>query len=258
MYLPKNTIKNPLTIIAIFAGISEICGSAVLPILPDNIQNLFVWFVMIFPVLLVMLFFSVLILKHHVLYAPSDFKTDEAFSGLIKNVKPLTIKDVIDKKDKDVSDITEDKTSSATASIILNPKVEYFLAEELALKKLESDYGDMFLKQRSFELKGNKYYADGIINSSLQFSVFEVKYFPRLNTPFNGLGKTLKYFEDIWRNLEKSERDLFFYLIIVTPINDEEKEILKNRIDQFLLGKDMIVNIQIYDFNGLKKEFGIS
>lgn len=258
MDLPKNTIKNPLTVIAIFAGISEICGTAVLPILPSNIQNIFIWFVMIFPVLLVILFFSVLILKHHVLYAPSDFKTDEAFSGFIKNVKPFTIKDVIDKKDKDVSDITEDEISSATASIITNPKVEYFLAEELALKKLESDYGEMFLRQRSFEVKGNKYYADGIINSSLQFSVFEIKYFPRLNTPFIGLGKTLKYFEDIWRNLERSERDLFFYLIIITPINDAEKGILNDKINQYLAGKDMKVNLKIYDFNNLKKEYGIN
>ena len=50
-------VQNPLTIIAIFAGIAEIAGTTVLLGLPLEIQRVFVWFVISFPFLLVVAFF---------------------------------------------------------------------------------------------------------------------------------------------------------------------------------------------------------
>lgn len=72
-------IKNPLTVIAIFAGIAEAGGAFVLPNLDKDIQGIFVWFLMLFPSLLIVLFFGVLYKKYHVLYAPSDYKSDKSF-----------------------------------------------------------------------------------------------------------------------------------------------------------------------------------
>lgn len=72
-------IKNPLTVIAMFAGIAEVSGTIVLPFLDVSIQAQYVWFLMGFPCFLVALFFYMLWKKHHVLYAPSDFKEDKSF-----------------------------------------------------------------------------------------------------------------------------------------------------------------------------------
>ena len=88
-------IKNPLTIIAIFACIAEISGTIVLPLLENNNQSVFMWFVMIFPILLVILFFFTLNYQHSVLYAPTDFSDQKEFRLLIqlKNQKfanPIT------------------------------------------------------------------------------------------------------------------------------------------------------------------------
>lgn len=77
-------ISNPLTIIAMFAGIAEISGTAVLTMLPNEIQIIFIWFVMGFPTLLILLFFLVLIFKPSVLYAPSDFSNDDNFLRINK------------------------------------------------------------------------------------------------------------------------------------------------------------------------------
>lgn len=71
-----SAVKNPLTIIAIFSGIAEISGTAVLPLVAAENQKLFIWFLMIFPTYLVSLFFFTLHKKPSALYAPSDF-TDE-------------------------------------------------------------------------------------------------------------------------------------------------------------------------------------
>ncbi|AYG06857.1 hypothetical protein D7M10_07040 [Pseudomonas fluorescens] len=75
-------VKNPLTVIAIFAGIAETSGAIVLPLLDKDIQGTFVWFLMFFPCLLIVLFFGVLYRKYHVLYAPSDYKSDKSFMDM--------------------------------------------------------------------------------------------------------------------------------------------------------------------------------
>ena len=82
------TIRNPLTIIAIFAAIAEISGTAVLPFITDGNQGTYVWFLMIFPLLLIVLFFVTLNFNHKVLYAPSDFKNEENFFKSLSNASP--------------------------------------------------------------------------------------------------------------------------------------------------------------------------
>ncbi|WP_226571259.1 hypothetical protein [Mangrovibacter yixingensis] len=74
-----NHIKNPLTIIGIFAGIVEVSANLVLPFLDGTQQGTYIWFLMIFPSLLVLLFFVTLNFNHVALYAPSDYNDDRGF-----------------------------------------------------------------------------------------------------------------------------------------------------------------------------------
>ncbi len=76
-------VNNPLTIIAIFAALAEIAGTGVLLGLDDGLQKTFIWFVMVFPVLLVGLFFLTLNYNPKVLYAPSDFSDENNFLSLL-------------------------------------------------------------------------------------------------------------------------------------------------------------------------------
>ncbi|HDY8930025.1 hypothetical protein LRS35_25365 [Klebsiella variicola] len=72
-------VKNPLTIIAIFAGLVEVSATTVLPFIDKTLQQTFIWFLMVFPTLLITYFFGTLLLKPQALYAPSDYRNDEAF-----------------------------------------------------------------------------------------------------------------------------------------------------------------------------------
>ena len=60
MTLSGNIIKNPLTIIAIFAGIVEVGSNVVLPFLTAENQSTYIWFLMLFPFVLVLIFFYIL------------------------------------------------------------------------------------------------------------------------------------------------------------------------------------------------------
>ena len=50
-------VKNPLTIIAIFAGLAEVFSTAVTPFLSVEIQYIFICFLVSYPFVLIGLFF---------------------------------------------------------------------------------------------------------------------------------------------------------------------------------------------------------
>jgi len=109
----KNKIQNPLTIIAIFAGIAEVAGTAVLLGLPIELQRIFVWFVMLFPVILVILFYLILIFKTNVLYAPGDFNDERNYMELQRsktlNAATHIIEEIKGDNDSKQSDIASAK-----------------------------------------------------------------------------------------------------------------------------------------------------
>ncbi|OGT88464.1 MAG: hypothetical protein A2286_07110 [Gammaproteobacteria bacterium RIFOXYA12_FULL_61_12] len=84
-------VSNPLTVVAIFAGLAEAFATYALVNVPSEIQHLFVYFVMAFPTLIVLLFFAVLNWNHTVLYAPGDFEDEsmylESLRLSVKSVK---------------------------------------------------------------------------------------------------------------------------------------------------------------------------
>ena len=92
------SVKNPLTIIGIFASIIEVCGNCILPQLTDECQFYYMWFLMVFPPLLVTYFFIVLLFKPRSLYAPSDFQDEKNF---LKCMFPATPQDMTEQKIQD-------------------------------------------------------------------------------------------------------------------------------------------------------------
>lgn len=89
-------VKNPLTVVAIFAGLTEVSGTAILPLIAAKNQANYMWFLMIFPILLVVIFFWTLNNNHQVLYAPSDYRDDQSFleaMRIIEELKPILAKE---------------------------------------------------------------------------------------------------------------------------------------------------------------------
>lgn len=75
----KNKINNPMTVIAIFAGLSEASAAISLPFLNNEDRAVYVWFLISFPFYLLFLFFITLNFNYRSLYSPSDFGKDESF-----------------------------------------------------------------------------------------------------------------------------------------------------------------------------------
>ncbi len=78
----KKKIANPMTVIVVFAFISESSAAVSLPFLGDREREMYVWFLMSFPFYLLLLFFITLNFNYRSLYAPSDFDKDDSFLKL--------------------------------------------------------------------------------------------------------------------------------------------------------------------------------
>ncbi|MBK8611843.1 MAG: hypothetical protein IPL84_18415 [Chitinophagaceae bacterium] len=118
-------IKNPLTIIAIFAGIAEVSGTIVLPFIASDNQQLFIYFLIFFPSILVILFFITLNFNNKVLYAPSDYKDEQNYININKY-------DLSTQKNVEVK--VQKNESLDPNFIIINEKLEYLSNQMLLLE----------------------------------------------------------------------------------------------------------------------------
>lgn len=80
-------VRNPLSVIAIFAALAEVSGTIVLPFLDTPLQELYIWFLMLFPASLVLVFFATLNFNRRALYAPSDFREEKHFFRVAEEVQ---------------------------------------------------------------------------------------------------------------------------------------------------------------------------
>ncbi|SDB05923.1 hypothetical protein SAMN03159290_00426 [Pseudomonas sp. NFACC13-1] len=79
MNKPLKTITNPMTLIAIFATLSETSAAVSLPFLDDQDREYYLWFLISFPFYLLLLFFITLNFNYRSLYSPSDFRKSKHF-----------------------------------------------------------------------------------------------------------------------------------------------------------------------------------
>jgi hypothetical protein len=83
----KQRITNPMTVIAIFATLSETSAAVSLPFLNNEDRSLYIWFLISFPFYLLLLFFATLNFNYRSLYAPSDFEKGKHFIKALDNAE---------------------------------------------------------------------------------------------------------------------------------------------------------------------------
>jgi hypothetical protein len=81
----KSKVTNPMTIIAIFAALSETSAAISLPFLDNDERKIYIWFLISFPFYLLFLFFATLNFNYRSLYAPSDFEKEKHFIKVMAN-----------------------------------------------------------------------------------------------------------------------------------------------------------------------------
>ena len=214
-------VKNPLTIVAIFAGLAEVSGTAVLPLLEKDIQTTFVWFLMLFPVLLVLLFFGTLVFRHHVLYAPSDFRDETLFASLFeRGTSAFRIEGI----ETEISELNLSKGSSVFESaevkieevenLKTDPLASYLLFEELAITHLTEKYKVSF--ERDVRLKENpNVHFDAVYIGKFALYIVEILYLNQITLNNHTVRRKFKMAESVFKRLPEEERKHFKFIICI-------------------------------------------
>lgn len=284
------TIKNPLSVIAIFAGIAEISGTMVLPHIHEANQTLFIWFLMLFPFTLVILFFITLNWNHKVLYAPSDFKDEEHFVNLQKATTSeilMKMEDELSEQDdeqesnqtgkekltekinlKQASEIissTEMKLSSGSistkeerqlhSSILRNihrqRMIEIRLLEDILINKLQSELGQKI--ERDMKLnESHRMMFDGVIKSGENITLIEVKRMNRNTMNRSSLIRLMDTFRGVYSSLNDSEKKHFSLIFAIAT--DDDIEEMKNYLSEILSPLEFNYFIKVYPVDELANE----
>ena len=197
---PAGHIRNPLSVIAIFAGIAEISGTIVLPFVSPEHQGTFIWFLMLFPAVLVVLFFLTLWFNHQSLYAPSDWKDETNFFR--GKARPSTAEEITLKQEESIedatavdletisADITEngDRRSNEVGSVPFSAprsidatrnRLSFARAEDLLMKKLESELEGKLSRNITFiENDSSQVVVDGVLDHEGVLTLIEALVFP--------------------------------------------------------------------------------
>jgi hypothetical protein len=263
-------VRNPLTVIAIFAALAEVSGTVVLPLLSQTTQEKYVWFLMGFPLFLVAVFFFVLFKKHHVLYAPSDFHDDKTFKELFENVSVFAKVDKLNSETEAISETTDPEEVSQQSLPTSSPvqpaqdnetfvrsfRGNGLLAEELVVAKLSKDMDIKF--ERDVALRSNpRVVFDAIAFSESRPVVLEVRFtrawlYPTNNVDeyFNRASKFLDELPDSLKN------KVSFVYAIVTDREDRAERIERTatRIREKASTYPFKTTVITYSLKDLEKE----
>lgn len=248
-------VYNPLTIIAIFASLVEVGGTAVLPFIQVPIQERYVNFLIIFPFFLVSTFFFTLYRKHYVLYAPSDFHDDKSFLDLF--FSPSTPGARIKKFRNEVrterfvgaeSFETEAETFSTERNI--NAVALGYLAEDYAIARISQLY-DITLKSNVTLKNQPDFMFDAVGIKDNRTVVVEVKCSNNFISQIGHLRSIFRKVNSFYTYLPEKLHSEFIFVIAVVTESDSTKDFIQFK-------KEALSSANDYPFRTIIKTFYLS
>lgn len=254
--------RNPLGIIALFIVLVYGIAALLLGFSSRNLEpserSPLIWFLVLFPVLVLVAFY-LLVAYHHVkLYAPHDFPDKE---GFFRALTPTEQKQRLEEETKEITDDMQQAEGSRARSLelqkdgildVVSNRHTYVLAEELAFREIENEFGVSVRRQVAI---GQDWGIDGVFTRGGKPVIVEIKYIRRPSPP-----RIPSIQIERFRTLMESTRlDPFFLLAIVADgLDKNESDLERKRIEEAAKKTALRIDVRVYDFNILKRKYGIS
>lgn len=256
--------RNPLGIIALFIVLVYGIAGLVLGISGANLQAgerlPLIWFLVVFPLIVLAAFYR-LVTHHHIkLYAPQDFPDKEGF------FRALSPNEQRQKLDEEVQDVESELEYDESDKILATQKQTYttsksltrtniVLAEDLALREIENEFGGPVYRQVTI---AQQFPVDGVFNYRGKRIIIEVKYVRRSLIP---LHRTLSKVSERFRAILHSvifPPSSFILAVVAEDLLEERRLSETQQMEELLGSLDLPIRLRIYDFNGLKQKYGIN
>ncbi|MBO8172982.1 MAG: hypothetical protein H0Z33_13970 [Bacillaceae bacterium] len=137
------------------------------------------------------------------------------------------------------------------SKVTVDPKMQYFLAEDLVFRKLEQEFKIPIQRHMAFKSSDKLIEIDGISKTDNSTYGFEIKY--------NKRGKlTRNVIESLYQTAKNLDSASINNFKLIFAIVYEDKPVV-NKSDLMSKLKNLSIPIEIkeYDFNKLKREFGL-
>ena len=265
------SVKNPLTVIAIFAGLAEVAGTAVLPFVGDANQLTYIWFLMLFPSLLVVLFFVTLNFNPKVLYAPSDFADEKNYMDLFR---PFSTSERIQKLEGEL--LEQEEASSPTSSdeqsvegdqddsqVIVSSKERlvslmkqggssrHILAESLVIDRLAKEFGTAPRRDVALRNRYGSQLFDAAFEDRRGLVLVETKFFTERSYPRRARETLEKIQASFFALPEDARKNSRFILAIAYDMPKVRAARIERELMSMLGDFRMPTEVRMYDLQEL-------
>ena len=249
--------RNPLGILALFIFFMH--SISTLAIWSDQLsmdqRNILVWFVVLYPCLVLATFFRLVAYHHEKLYAPNDFQKDSSF---LKTVR-MSVSDQKTELGKEAEIATASETSNSDGGKTANEAIDkrtvtesIVLAEDLVLKKIE--FENRATITRSVKLN-DSFYADGIFQRNGTTYVVEVLF---STSPIRSaiLDKFVRRISVVIPEIEQHKVKVIL-AIVYRNIDGMDCSKESTRISQSWINLELDFELYIYGLDQLREDYGI-
>jgi hypothetical protein len=253
--------RNPLGIIALFIvliyGIAGLVFGTSSEILQPNERLPLVWFLVLFPCVVLVAFYFLVTLHHTKLYAPQDFPEAEGFfRAMTPNEQKERLEQEIRESESDAVVRGDGNTLAVEmegAGIFKTVALrqDWVMAEELAFREIESEFGITI--QRNVAAGPDQGF-DGIFIQQGRLTVIEVKYVrsPRWR---QSVEAALKHIQRAAANIKPAQS--FILALVTEPLTPKQRESEIAHVRELLALSSLQVELRIYDFVDLKVKYGV-
>jgi hypothetical protein len=257
--------RNPLGIIALFIVLVYGIAGLVLASSSGDLQAIerlpLVGFLVVFPVIVLIVFYFLVTRHHTKLYAPKDFPDPEDF---IRVMTPAEQRENLEREIEETSSgveleirkeqeqetvaaATEDEAAVTTADL----RSDWVLAEELAIREVQIEFGARVHRQ---VVVGPHYAYDGVFLRGGKLTVLEIKYTRRLNWSTT-VKRAIEHLNRAAENVQPARAAV---LVIVTDgIPPEWRQREAEEARELLKSSPMPIELLTYDFMDLKQKYGL-
>lgn len=279
----KGLTRNPLGIIALF--VSLIYGFACLVLstsisnLENNIERLpLIWFIIIFPIVILIAFIYLVVNHHEKLYAPGDFRGDDAFIQTIdENKRKQRIKEEVKnleaspksneleqvngvtvESNEEVKTKTTGKTPLTVTKEITQAELikMYTNSEQWSINELSLKYKVPLKAQVKLRTQTGNFELDGFGTDNSTTYIVEVKFWQsyksdkRLKLKIQEFLTKKSLFERAFNRHNK------YVKIIIALIYDDLSIINQDDLRTFVheIGGDQVI-LEFFEYDKLKKSY---
>lgn len=255
----KGLARNPIGVVALFLvliyGLATLLLGVSGQILTETQRWPFIWFLILFPILILVAFVFLVVFHHEKLYAPSEFKDERHF------FRKLAPDEQKARLDEEVTVIEKAIASSTTvAPDQYRPlsrdevRLQVSLAEDLTLRALEQELGSSISREVAVEAGDGWLNLDGAVVRGKELLAIEVKH-------FQGRGLAIFQIEHLLDLLTKLRFKRFsrvsLLLAIVSDALPESDREIEQKLRTAISKFEIPTQLRFFRLQELKDRFGL-